>query len=174
MNKLSRHALILAMSAMTAAGATGAHAANAADAAGKPGDGPHMGWHEMTPEKMRDHMAQRQARLHDQLKLTATQEPAWKTYVGAMTPTADGKQWHHGDRAAMEKLSAPERMEKHLQMSRERDARMSGRLAATKTFYAALSPEQQQVFNTQTMHGRHHGHHGHDGKSKEGNPRANG
>jgi protein CpxP len=179
-NKLSSYALALAMTAatamtaVTAGGAFAADAANATNAAGKSGDGPHMGWHKMSPEKMREHMAKRQAKLHDQLKLSAAQEPAWKTFVSAMTPNDMGRGWAHGDRAAMEKMSAPERMEKHLQMSRERDARMSARLAATKTFYATLSPEQQQVFNTETMHGRHHGHHGQHGQQKESNPRANG
>lgn len=168
MNKLSSCAVMLAMTAITGMTAAGASAADAAD---KPGNGPHMGWHKMSPEKMREHMAKRQAQLHDQLKLNASQEPAWKTYVTAVTPTDMGKGWDHGDRAAMEKMSAPERMEKHLQMSRERDARMSARLAATKTFYATLSPEQQQVFNSQTMHGRHHEHRG---DKKESYPRANG
>ena len=159
MNRLSKYVVMLAMTAT--AGAT----AIAADMAEKSGES-HMGWHHMTPEKMREHMARRQAYLHDQLKLTPAQEPAWKTYIAAVTPTDLGK--HMGDRAAMDKLSAPERMEKHLQMMKDNEARMSTQLAALKTFYATLTPEQQQVFNKQTMHGNwHHGHHGEHGEHGE-------
>lgn len=144
----------------TAVGAS----AMAADPADKPsGEGQRMGWHKMTPEKMREHMLKRQAALHDQLKLTAAQEPAWKTYIAAVTPTEMGKHW--GDHEAMAKMSAPERLEKHIAMNKERDARMASHLASMKTFYAVLTPEQQQIFNKQTMHGggKHgHPHEGHD------------
>ncbi|MFD2270255.1 Spy/CpxP family protein refolding chaperone [Undibacterium arcticum] len=49
-----------------------------------------------------------------------------------------------------------------LAMMKEGEARMSQRLAAMKTFYAVLSPEQKKVFNDnfRMMHGRHHGHRG--------------
>ncbi len=156
MNRLSKYVVMLAMTATV--GAT----AIAADMAEKSGES-HMGWHHMTPEKMREHMATRQAYLHDQLKLTAAQEPAWKTYIAAVTPTDMGK--YMGDRAVMDKLPAPQRMEKHLQMMKDNEARMSTQLAALKTFYATLTPEQQQIFNKQTMHGNwHHGHHGEHGE----------
>lgn len=119
MNRLSKYVVMLAMTATV--GAT----AIAADMAEKSGES-HMGWHHMTPEKMRKHM---------------------------------------GDRAAMDKLSAPERMGTHLQMMKDNEARMSTQLAALKTFYATLTPEQQLVFNKQTMHGNwHHGHHGEHGE----------
>lgn len=157
MNTLSKYALMLAM---TVAGAS----AIAADAVDKPSaEGQRMGWHKTTPETMREHMQKRQAALHDQLKLTAAQAPAWKTYVTAVTPSDMGKQW--SDRAAMEKLSAPERLEKHIAMQNDRDSRMTTHLAALKTFYAVLSPEQQQGFNKQTMHGGKHRHH-HEGREK--------
>ena len=157
MNTLNNYALAVAM---TAAIGTSAIAADAGD---KPaGAGNHTGWYKMTPEKKREHMQRRQAALHDQLKLTPAQEPAWKTYVAGVTPTDREKRW--SDRAAMERMSAPERLEKHIAMNKERDARMVSRLSALKTFYAVLTPEQQQVFNNQTMHGGKHGqqHEGHE------------
>jgi protein CpxP len=61
------------------------------------------------------------------------------------------------DRAEWEKLSAPERMEKQLALMKEREARMADRLAATKAFYAQLTPEQQKIFNENFMTGRRHG-----------------
>ena len=160
MNKSSKFIVMLAMSAAVGASAIAAdYPDNAA------GDSHRMGAHHMTPEKMQERMAKRQAALHDQLKLTAAQEPAWKTYIAAVTPTDMGKRW--GDRAAMAKMSAPERLEKHLAMSKERDVRMTSHLAALKTFYVVLTPEQQMVFNEKTMHGgKHRGHHGGGEKSK--------
>jgi len=46
----------------------------------------------------------------------------------------------------------------------ERSARFAKRAEATKTFYAALTPEQQKTFDAETVHaGMHRGHHGHGG-----------
>lgn len=158
MNLLNKYVLMLVMT--VAAGAS----AIAADTVDKSsGDGHAMGSHKMTPEKMREHTQMRQTTLHDQLKLTPAQEPAWKTYVAAATPTDMGKRW--SDHGAMEKMSAPERLEKHIAISKERDARMTSHLAALKTFYAVLTLEQQQIFNKQTMYGGKHGHH-HEGHDK--------
>jgi protein CpxP len=112
-------------------------------------------WHggAKSPEHMKEKMAKRQAELHDKLKLNASQEAEWNRYIAAITPTNMGK---HPDRAEWQKLSAPERMEKQLAMMKEREARMASRLAATKTFYATLTPEQQKIFNENVMSGRHH------------------
>ncbi len=104
--------------------------------------------------RMKEHMAKRQAELHDKLKLTANQEAGWKTFTAAMTPTDMGKR---PDRAEWDKLSAPERMEKRLDMMKQGEAHMTTRLAATKTFYATLTPEQQKVFNESFA--KHSGHH---------------
>lgn len=127
---------------------------------------PHMGWHRMSPEKMHEEMAKRQAALHDQLKLTAAQEPAWKAYLAAIAPSQTDKPW--GDRAAMDKLSAPERMEKHLAMMKEHEARAEAHLAALKTFYATLTPAQRATFDKATSHAHaHHGPHGGDMMPKQ-------
>ncbi|CAN5478889.1 hypothetical protein BH11PSE11_BH11PSE11_21590 [soil metagenome] len=106
-------------------------------------------------ERFKEHRAKRLAALHDKLKLNTNQEADWTTFVTAMTPA--GKP-NHLDRAAWEKLTVPERMEKHQAMVKQRDERMAARLAATKTFYAALTPEQQKVFNENfgKGHGRRH------------------
>ncbi|OGB27507.1 MAG: hypothetical protein A3I66_06375 [Burkholderiales bacterium RIFCSPLOWO2_02_FULL_57_36] len=118
--------------------------------------GGHHKWHggAKSPEQMKERIAKRQAELHDKLKLDASQESAWQAFTAATTPN---DQWKRPDRAEWEKLSAPERMEKQLGMMKEREARMTSRLAATKTFYATLTPEQQKVFNESFMSGRRHG-----------------
>ena len=167
MNNFSKLAVMFAMTAAIGSiGSTTVMAAETGDKANA--GGPHKGWQNMTPEQMREKMAQHQAALHDKLKLTAAQEPAWKNYVAASTPTGgkDGKAgW--GNRAEMDKLSAPERMEKQLAMSREHEARLSARLAALKPFYAVLTPEQKQIFNQETSYSRrHHGHRGGEAGAK--------
>jgi Spy/CpxP family protein refolding chaperone len=122
-----------------------------------------------TPEQrqanMAEFMAKRQARLHDELKLTSAQEPAWAAFVAAIKPAPlDGKP----DRAAWASMTAPARMEKMIALSKERTARMEQHLQALNKFYATLTPEQKKVFDQHTMHamderGWGHGMHGMNG-----------
>lgn len=161
-----KHLRATLVSGLMAAGlASAVHAAPPMPAGPAPDHG-GMQAMEHGGERHRDAMARRQAVLHDKLKLTGSQEAAWKTYVEAIKPPqAQGRQGRP-DRAEWEKLSAPDRMEKMLAMMKEREARMSTHLAAMKTFYATLSPLQQQIFNDNVggrMHGRHGGHGGHGG-----------
>lgn len=104
--------------------------------------GPGMHRDSAKIEKMREHY---QAELHDKLKLNATQEKAWKTFV------AEGKALRpherHPDPLAFAGLSAPQRMEKMLGRMHEREARMDKMLAALKMFYAVLTPQQQKIFD---------------------------
>jgi Spy/CpxP family protein refolding chaperone len=46
-------------------------------------------------------------------------------------------------------LSTPERLDKQLDMMRKREAFAEQRIAATKDFYATLSPEQQKIFDAE-------------------------
>ena len=116
-------------------------------------------------------MQKRQDALHAKLKLTAAQEPAWKTFVDqSKPPQRDPNAKPHdraAERAAWAKLTTPERMEKFLAGMQTREQFLTARLNAVKTFYAVLSPEQQKTFDKEFAHGpfgRHHRHHGdHDG-----------
>lgn len=127
--------------------------------------GPGMGGQHATPEqreaRMREHFQRFSAQLHDKLKLNASQEQAWNTYLQAMTPPAHPQR---PDRAQWESMTAPQRMEQHLAMMKQHEALLSKRLDATRTFYGTLTPEQQKVFNAETAHpfkgmqeGRMHG-----------------
>ena len=118
--------------------------------------------HKHDPAKFKERMEKRQAELHDKLKLTANQEAAWKTFTASMKP-ADRGQAQRPDRAEWDKLSAPERMEKMLERSKQRQDAMATRLSAMKTFYAQLTPEQQKVFNDNFAKPQRFGHHGHRG-----------
>jgi Spy/CpxP family protein refolding chaperone len=114
-----------------------------------------------------EHFAKRQAALHDALKLTAAQEGAWTTFVNATKPGAPPAR---PDRAELANLTAPQRIEQHLAFSRERTARMEQHLAAVKSFYAVLSPEQKKTFDeAMAKHGGHgHGRGGHHGAGMHG------
>jgi Spy/CpxP family protein refolding chaperone len=108
--------------------------------------------------KRAEHMAKRQAELHDALKLSASQEQAWASFVASHKPAEHAQR---PDRAQWAGLSAPQRMEKMIEMQKQRTTRMEERLAALNTFYATLTPEQKKVFDQQSM--RHHGMRGHHG-----------
>ncbi|HJV85048.1 MAG TPA: Spy/CpxP family protein refolding chaperone [Noviherbaspirillum sp.] len=104
-------------------------------------------------ERMKEHFDRRQAELHDKLKLTAAQEPAWNTFTQRMRPTVPPA---FANRAALDKLPAPERMEKMLSFMKDREARMADHVVAVKEFYAVLTPEQKKVFDDQFAAGRRH------------------
>lgn len=113
----------------------------------------------MDPAKMQAWMDKRNAELKAQLKLTPAQEGAWTTYTAAMKPPADliAKR---PDRAELDKLATPERIDKmktlRTQHMADINAAMERRGEATKAFYATLTPEQQKVFDASATrdHGR--------------------
>jgi hypothetical protein len=90
---------------------------------------------------------QRLEKLKTDLKLNANQEAAWTEWAGKIK--GDRKSWEEKRKNAESwaSLPAPDRMEKMLAFSKEHIARQEARLAATKTFYAMLSPEQRQIFD---------------------------
>lgn len=140
---------------------------------GMPGHDAREGHHGPRTEKMREHMRENMAERHAQhlaalktkLQLSASQEASWKTFADTMQPPATPAA--RMDRAAMEKLSTPERIDQMLTLHAQRDAEMKKHAEATKTFYAGLSAEQKKTFDAETarfmagagghgMHSRHH------------------
>nr|WP_198981523.1 Spy/CpxP family protein refolding chaperone [Herbaspirillum sp. ASV7] len=122
-------------------------------------------------EQMR---AKHQAELHDKLKITASQEAAWKLFLDKTRPTPmDPAARPSKDEWA--KLSTPERLDKKLDLMRKREAFAEQRVAATKEFYATLSPEQQKTFDAEfakmERHRWEHMRHGeHKGPPHGGKP----
>jgi protein CpxP len=156
MNTLRKNILIGLAALSMGAAAIGAQAqAQAPD--GRFG---HAATQEQRQAKMAEHFAKRQAKLHDALKLTPAQEPAWNAFSAAIKPAPHAAR---GDRAAWASLPAPARMEKMIARSKERTAQMESHLAALNTFYAVLTPEQKKVLDEQAMRGHRGGHRGHDG-----------
>lgn len=123
-------------------------------------DGGPMGDHGNYGERMKEHMAKRAAELHDKLKLNAAQEKAWNAYMDKVKP---GELPARPDRAELDKLTAPERMERRLAHMKEAEKRMEQHAAATKEFYAVLTPEQKKVFDEAFRHGPGAGRHWHGG-----------
>ncbi|MBE7940989.1 MULTISPECIES: Spy/CpxP family protein refolding chaperone [Ramlibacter] len=123
---------------------------------GGPGGPGMMMPHHADPAKMAQRRAEHLARLKQKLQLTPAQEPAWQAFTAAMPqPPAQ-----RPDPAEMEKLSTPERLDRMKAMRDARAADMDRMSAATKSFYAQLTPQQQKVFDQSAMP-RHGGwHHG--------------
>lgn len=142
MTSFRKHLLIGIAALSLSAGSLTAYADNQ-------GGGP-MGEHGRFGERMKEHMAKRMAELHDKLKLNAAQEAAWKIY---MTKVGPGEPPARPDRAEMDKLTAPERMERMLAHMKDAEQRMAAHIAATKEFYAVLTPEQKKIFDDAFRHG---------------------
>jgi protein CpxP len=126
--------------------------------------GERMGRHD--PAKMQAFMAKRQADLKAKLKITPAQEGAWTSFTSTMQQPAHARPTPE-QRAELDKLSTPERIDKMRSMRAQRmtemNAAMDKRGDATKALYAALSPEQQKVFDAEMKNRRGHGHGGHGG-----------
>lgn len=87
--------------------------------------------------------------LHTALKLTLAQEGAWNTWSEQLKAGKEERKEHRKEFASWENLPAIERMEKALEFSKAKQAQLEAAIAATKTFYATLTPEQKTVFDQQ-------------------------
>lgn len=112
---------------------------------------PQMHQH-LDPTKMEAKVAKHLAVLKTKLRMTASQEVAWTTFAAAMKPQSR-LQHARPDPIEMEKLTAPERMDKmrahRTQRMAEMQAQMDKRGEATKTFYAVLNTDQKKVFDAE-------------------------
>lgn len=130
----------------------------------KPHDGKSM-------ERMQERRAKHLADLKTKLKLDASQQGAWSTFTASMQPPSKGDR---PDRAAMraefEKLTTPQRLDRMQSRQAERAALASKRADATRTFYAALKPDQQKTFDSESM--RFGPREGHGPRGEHGGPRG--
>jgi Spy/CpxP family protein refolding chaperone len=130
-----------------------------------PGAPPPTGARGADHRKMFDAMrAHREQRLHDLLQIRADQEGAFHAFVAALTPPERddkgrrGPGWGRGPGGpqgpdAKPPLTTPERLDKVAARMAERDQRFQQIATATRTFYAALAPEQRKAFDELSMHG---------------------
>ncbi len=107
--------------------------------------------------------AERAQHLRDALQLTSAQEPALQAFIAATArdmPDPDEMREHHQEMAG---LTTPERLDRMAAMMAEHQKRFNETAAATKKFYAALTPSQKKAFDTiapEMMKARMGGHHG--------------
>lgn len=142
-----------------------ATAGNAGKHHGAQGD--HHQMRQRDPAKMQAMMTQHMADLKARLKITPAQEGAWTSFTAAMQPPADmmmGQRPTPEQRAEMDKLTTPERIDKMRAMRAQHMAAMTAAMDkrgdATKAFYAALTPAQQKIFDAEHQKmGSHEGRH---------------
>ena len=171
--KTFRKTLLTGLAALSmGAAALGAQAQTQAPQTSAATQRPHL-TKEQRQAKLAQYMAQRAAKLHADLGITSAQESAWSAFVASMKPAAGSHQ--HMDRSAWAGLTAPQRMQKAIDMQKQRTSMMEQRLTALNTFYSVLSPQQKQVFDTESaqmaQHRFGHGGHGnwqHRGQAAQG------
>ena len=117
----------------------------------------------MDSAKMEAMMTKRLGDLKAKLKITGEQEGSWTSFTAAMKPPA-AMDHKRPDRAEMDKLTTPERIDKMHAMRTERmtamNASMDKREEATKALYSTLTAEQKKVFDAEHARmGAHQGGH---------------
>lgn len=113
------------------------------------------------PGKMFEQMRQRrEERLHDLLQIKPNQEAAFKTFLASVAPPRpdrDGRGGPGGLGRGRERgpdaapMTTPERLDRMQARMAERQQRFQQMAAATKTFYAVLTPEQRKAFDAMPM-----------------------
>jgi hypothetical protein len=98
--------------------------------------------HHRDPAEMRTHMAEH---LRSVLQLQPSQDGALNAFLDAMKPPARGGP--RADRDPTQHLTTPERLDRMAQRMDAQRARMQVRIAATRKFYAQLTPPQQKAFD---------------------------
>lgn len=99
------------------------------------------------------YMQERLDQIHKELKLAPGQETDWKVWSDAVQQAKQARKEARPDFESFKKLSAPDRLQKLIDHSKEKQARMEEVLAATKTFYGTLSQEQRKTFDDLTPFG---------------------
>lgn len=106
----------------------------------------------MDPAQVDAMVAKNLAQLKTKLNITAAQEGSWTTFSAAIKPPARPNMGHP-DRADMDKLTTPERIDKmrtlRAQHTAERQAHREKRENAVKAFYADLNADQKRIFDAE-------------------------
>ncbi len=134
----------LILSACALALASAAAVQTAAAQMGPPPMGPPSAEDKAQMEaRMAERRAQMARDMHVLLRLRPDQEAAWKAYDAALTPPGPPPMWVEAPKLQ----TTPQRLDEMAGRRAEMDARIAKIDAATRTFYAALSADQQQAFD---------------------------
>ena len=164
MSLLQRSAIVTAMfAALSVPSFAQTQAAPATPSVEQAQAAPSQRHHRADPKAREARMEKRMQALKAALKLNAGQEAAWTTYTATLKPQNPpvGERPTPVDRQAFAAMTTPERIDAMQAMHSKRHAAMQAHMEqrnqATKTFYAALSPEQQKTFDAETLK-MHQGH----------------
>ena len=160
-----------------------ASAAGAQDRPAGPGGPPH-GDRAAERQKMFENVRhQREQRLHDLLQIRPDQDGAFRAYLAALESQrkpgerGPGRDGRPGEPKPQERaMTTPERLDRMTARMAERQQRFQQKIAATKTFYAALNADQRKAFDAmprmggEGRRGGHRGHFGGRGPGFEGPP----
>jgi protein CpxP len=107
-------------------------------------------------------------KLHDALKLTSAQEAAWTDFSNKMKPVnMDKPKMDKPGNQDWKDLSTPDRLDKVLNNMKSHEKQLAEHAAVVRTFYGALTPDQQKIFDHQ-FQARHHRHDHHSRGEKNG------
>jgi len=87
----------------------------------------------------------RNAYLKNELKITPTQESAWKAFADQRKQQAEAMQAWRTTVQGSAQATAPERLELHNQIMKKRQEQAEKAAAAFKELYAVLTPEQKAL-----------------------------
>jgi periplasmic protein CpxP/Spy len=90
-------------------------------------------------------------RLHSDLQLSPAQDGAWQGFQQAYRVDPLDMTRERDAEARMPSLTGPQRMDLAIGMAEQDLAGMRRRGDALKAFYAGLSPQQQKVFDRDTL-----------------------
>ena len=110
---------------------------------------------------------ERIAYLHSQLKITAAQEPQWKTFANVMRSNAQNMSRLFVQRTQAEQTqSALDNMKQYAEIAQAHADDMKQLVDAFEPLYSSFSPEQKKVADTTfRQRGEHVGRERRDGKA---------
>jgi Spy/CpxP family protein refolding chaperone len=139
--RLSSIALV---AALALAGLAAAFAVAAQPYSPNPYDQAGYGWND--PSRGPD-----LAGLHDALHLAPDQDPAWRAFAAASTPSPDELARERAAQAMMAGLRSPQRVDLSISAAEADLQTLRERGSALKAFYAVLTPAQQAIFDRRTL-----------------------
>ena len=113
----------------------------------------HMGGtHQGDSAKMTERAQRHLSTLKNKLHITASQEGAWTTFAAAMQPpTQPNAAWPN--RAELDKLTTPERIDKMKQLRAQHHEKMLVQMGqrdeAVKALYSTLNADQKKVLDAE-------------------------
>lgn len=90
-------------------------------------------------------------RLHNDLQLSPSQQGAWNAFQQSYQMDPQEMARARDASARMAGLTGPQRMDLAIGMAEDNLAGLRRRGDALKTFYATLSPDQQKIFDRDTL-----------------------